>query len=128
MSGAQPHVNPTRAPSIFVEAMARRLAADRNLPSQVYWGNDGFCVDLLLHDPAGGVPPSAAVLCDAARYPAAEDPMEWDIFRSAVLEAQGWQLHRLWSPHVYRDPAGAVASLLSQRIAASSKLAGGAIA
>jgi very-short-patch-repair endonuclease len=51
------------------------------------------------------------VLCDAARYPAAEDPMEWDIFRSGVLEAQGWQLHRLWSPHVFRDPAGALAAL-----------------
>jgi hypothetical protein len=108
---AQTRVGETRAPSVFAEAMARRLAA-RDIPSSVYWGNDGFCVDLLLHDPSGGkAPASAAVLCDAARYPAAEDPMEWDIFRSAVLEAQGWQLHRLWSPHVFRDPAGAVTAI-----------------
>jgi very-short-patch-repair endonuclease len=37
--------------------------------------------------------------------------MEWDIFRSAVLADQGWQLHRLWSPHVFRDPAGTIAGL-----------------
>ncbi|MDB5292465.1 MAG: REase, partial [Phycisphaerales bacterium] len=23
-----------------------------------------------------------------------------------ILESQGWKLHRVWTPHFYRDPSG----------------------
>ena len=77
---------------------------EKKLGSDVHWGNEGFCIDLALRpaeqDHAVGV------LCDCARYAAAEDPVQWDVFRTGILENQGWKLHRLWTPHFYRDPQG----------------------
>jgi hypothetical protein len=57
------------------------------------------------------------VLCDAARFAGSEDPMEWDVFRTAVLEKQGWTLHRLWTPHFFRDPKGAVKAIVGDAAA-----------
>ena len=37
-----------------------------------------------------------------------------DVFRTAVLEKQGWRLQRLWTPHFFRDPRGAVKSVLRE--------------
>jgi very-short-patch-repair endonuclease len=34
----------------------------------------------------------------------AADPVEWDLFRTGVLEKQGWKFHRIWSPALYSDP------------------------
>jgi hypothetical protein len=93
---------PTRHPSKLVESLARRLSAD-GIGCDVYWGNEGFCVDLVRH--SGGEGNTAGLLCDAPRFPHA-DPVEWDAFRCAMLESQGWALHRLWSPHFFRDPEG----------------------
>ena len=43
---------------------------------------------------------------DPLRRP--DDPVEWDVFRTAVHESQGWTLHRVWTPHFFRDPAGSM--------------------
>ena len=32
-------------------------------------------------------------------------------FRTAVLEKQGWNLHRLWTPHFFRDPKGSIKAI-----------------
>jgi hypothetical protein len=88
---------PTRNPSRLVEALANRMSKE-DLGCEVYWGNEGFCIDLVRHGE-----PSAGLLCDAPRF-AAVDGVEWDVFRTAILEANGWKLHRLWSPHFFRDP------------------------
>jgi very-short-patch-repair endonuclease len=48
------------------------------------------------------------LLCDGCRYLAADDVLEWDIFRTGILEDQGWILRRIWTPHFFRDPAGDV--------------------
>ncbi|MDB5297953.1 MAG: helicase, partial [Phycisphaerales bacterium] len=102
-------VRPTRAPSLFAESLAHRLAAGGAAAADVYWGNDGFCVDLAVRDAGGGDP--VGVLCDAARFAPADDLMAWDVFRTGVLEAQGWRLHRVWTPHFFRDPAGQTAAI-----------------
>jgi hypothetical protein len=34
------------------------------------------------------------VLCDMNRFTRAADPVQWEVFRTAVLEAQGWKFHR----------------------------------
>jgi very-short-patch-repair endonuclease len=60
------------------------------------------------------------VLCDGTRYPKATDPVEWDLFRTAMLEGQGWKLVRLWTPHFFRDPEGAREKVLQ---AASEQIA-----
>jgi hypothetical protein len=79
----------------------------QRLGGQAGWGNPGFRVDVAL--PTTGH--ALGLLCDGARYPKAPDALEWDIFRTRMLEAQGWKLLRLWSPHYYRDPEGQLARL-----------------
>lgn len=104
-------LRPTRTPSAFAESLAQKLATTHGATSDVYWGNDGFCVDVALrHDQDDGE--LLGVLCDAARFAPADDLMEWDVFRTGILESQGWKLHRVWTPHFFRDPAGRTAALL----------------
>ena len=98
------HVRPSQAPSLFSQALAERLAQDQKVGSDVYWGNDGFCVDVALHHPRHADDVTIGVLCDGTRFTQAEDPVEWDLFRTSVLESQGWVLHRLWTPNFFRDP------------------------
>jgi len=106
-------VRPTRKPSTFAESLAHKLAAAHGANAEVYWGNDGFCVDLALR-PEGDDAVALGVLCDAARFAPADDLMEWDVFRAGILEAQGWKLHRVWTPHFFRDPAGRTAAMLRE--------------
>ena len=119
-SATPPGVNvlPTASPSGFAISLARRLASDHQVGSDVFWGNEGFCIDVALRA-TGSAPDSApdssiGVMCDAARFAAADDPIQWDIFRTGILESQGWNLHRVWTPHFFRDPRGAVRDLLAK--------------
>lgn len=100
-------VHPSATPSKLAEALARRLAKDAT-SSDVHWGNDGFCVDVALHHPTRAADVSVGVLCDGARYEKADDPVEWDLFRTHILESQGWKLVRLWTPQLFRDPDKAI--------------------
>ncbi len=115
------HVHPTQAPSAFAEALAPRLADQFGLGSEVHWGNDGFCVDLAIRDPSRTDGATVGVLCDSSRFAAADDPMEWDVFRSGILEGQGWKLHRVWTPHFFRDPRGCTQALVTQARSAASE-------
>jgi hypothetical protein len=113
---------PTKTPSPLAESLAKTLATEHHLPSDVYWGNDGFCIDVALRRPAsqsnGHAPGESdvtlGVLCDASRFTGAEDPVEWDVFRTAIHESQGWTLHRLWSPHFFRDPRGGLGEIVRE--------------
>ncbi|MDB5323788.1 MAG: hypothetical protein JWN40_5419 [Phycisphaerales bacterium] len=113
-TNGQPHVRtlPTKTPSLFAESLAQTLADRHHLSSDVYWGNDGFLVDVALRNPAQTEQVTLGVLCDAARFANAQDPVEWDVFRTGIHEDQGWKLHRLWTPHFFRDPKGVTAALL----------------
>lgn len=93
-------------PSLFAKSVARNFAQTHRLPSQVHWGNEGFCVDVALGRPGSGEDVTIGLLCDFNRYHRADDRIEWEIFRTDVLEATGWQLQRIWSPQYFRDPAG----------------------
>jgi hypothetical protein len=105
---------PTKTPSTFTESLAEKLVADHQIPSDVYWGNEGFMVDLALRDPDQPDQVTLGVLCDASRFANVEDPVEWDVFRTGIHEGQGWRLHRVWSPHVFRDPKSATRALLRE--------------
>jgi hypothetical protein len=117
---ASVEVRPTRHAAAFSQfsvAMARRLCDGNNIGSQVHWGNDGFMVDLALQHPHRAEDVTIGVLCDSTRYDKAADPVEWDLFRTAIHESQGWTLHRLWTPHFFRDPetvTGAVCKAVEQ--------------
>ncbi len=99
----QVHVREARFPSLFAEALADRLKHRHRIGSDVHWGNDGFCVDVALHHPQHSEDVTIGVQCDMNRFSQAADPVEWEIFRNAVLESQGWKMHRLWTPEFFRD-------------------------
>jgi hypothetical protein len=113
-SSPEVRVRPSQTPSSFAQAFAQRLAREHRVGSDVFWGNDGFCVDVALHHPRHADDVTIGVLCDGARFTQAEDPVEWDLFRTSVLESQGWVLHRLWSPHFFRDPRGCTQTILRE--------------
>jgi hypothetical protein len=105
-------VRPTRTPSAFSEAFSSFLHDRHNVGSDVHWGNDGFMVDVALHHPRRPDDVTLGILCDGARFTQAQDPVEWDIFRTAIHESQGWKLHRIWTPQFFRDPEGSVEAVL----------------
>jgi hypothetical protein len=100
------NVLPSKSPSLFSRALGERLADGSRIGSDVHWGNEGFCVDLALHHPTRPGDVTIGVLCDGCRYTAADDVIEWDIFRTGILTDQGWTLRRIWTPHFFRDPQG----------------------
>jgi hypothetical protein len=100
------HICPAALPSQFAQALGTQLAKQHTLGSSVQWGNEGFCVDVAIQHPANPDDVALGVLCDGPRFPKAPDPVEWDLFRTTVLERQGWKLHRIWTPHFFRDPEG----------------------
>ena len=118
----EPEVNAwrTETGSVFARALADELARTRGVSSDVYWGNEGFCVDVALRHPRRVGDVTVGVMCDGSRYPKAADPVEWDLFRTALLEGQGWKLVRLWTPQFFRDPQSAQEAVLQ---AASEEIA-----
>jgi hypothetical protein len=104
-------VSPTSAPSAVAESLARQLFEDHGVGSTVYWGNEGFCVDVALTDPGLPADVTVGLLTDFNRYGKTPDPIAWEQFRSVILESQGWELHRLWSPALFRDPEAAMKAL-----------------
>jgi hypothetical protein len=107
------NVRPTRTPSLFSQALGKMLASRHQVGSDVHWGNDGFCIDLALHHPRRADDVTIGVICDLNRFTQAQDPVEWEVFRTAVLESQNWKLHRLWTPHFYRDRQGCTQAILN---------------
>lgn len=97
---------PSRTPSQFARQLALLMATRHNLGSDTPWGNDGFCVDLAFHHPDRPEDRTLGLLLDGTRFQNADDPVAWDVFRTAILEEQGWQLNRCWTPQFFRDPEG----------------------
>ena len=95
-------VRPSETGSLLAQALAKRLSPD-GLSSDVHWGNEGFGIDLALRHPIEAEMVTAGVLCDMTRFKQVEDPVEWELFRLGVHLAQGWHLHRVWSPAIFRD-------------------------
>jgi hypothetical protein len=112
----EPVVNdhPSRFPSHFSQQYARQLQAEHAVGSDVHWGNDGFCVDLALHHPQRSEDMTIGVLCDMNRFEQAADPVEWEVFRTAILEGQGWKFSRMWTPYFFRDGKLATQSVLNE--------------
>ena len=62
-------------------------------------------------------------MCDTSRF-GTDDPVEWEVFRTQILRDQGWQLHRVWTPHFFRDPAACMEAILrdvDEAVAAESE-------
>jgi hypothetical protein len=106
------HVKPLKTPSQFAKALASRLASVYNVGSDVHWGNEGFCVDVALLHPTRAEDVTVGVLCDTTRFGGSDDTVEWEVFRTSMLEHQGWKIHRVWTPHFFRDPSGCCDAIL----------------
>lgn len=104
-------VLPTRYPSKLAIALGAHLKANHGISLIVHWGNDGFAVDAALVHPERPEDVTVGVLCDGSRFAKAADRVQWDIFRTEVLERQGWKLFRIWSPQFFRDPKEVLARL-----------------
>jgi hypothetical protein len=105
---------PSRNPSQFGIQLARLAAAVQQVGSDTHWGNDGFCVDVAFHHPRNAEDRTLGLLCDGTRFRDTEDPVAWDVFRTAILEQQGWQLSRCCTPQFFRDPAGSLNQFLNE--------------
>lgn len=95
---------PTRSPSHFAGQLAQLMQIRQSIGSDVHWGNDGFCVDIAFHHPKYPEDRTLGLLCDGTRFQYADDPVAWDLFRTSILEGQGWRLARCWTPQFFRDP------------------------
>jgi hypothetical protein len=107
---------PTRHASKVAEALGQHLLDGHNIGSTIYWGNDGFCVDVALANPALPADVTIGVLADFTRYLKTPDPIAWEHFRSQVLTSQGWHLHRIWTPSLFRDPEGNVGVICKKHL------------
>jgi hypothetical protein len=96
------------------EALGSRLASPHGVGTIVHWGNEGFCVDVAARHPDHAEDVTIGVLCDFNRFALADDPVEWELFRSGILASQGWTLQRVWSPVLFRDTRGSIEAVLSR--------------
>lgn len=108
---AQCKVLQAKHPSSLATALGQHLETEHRISSVVHWGNDGFGVDAALVHPERAGDVTIGILCDGSRFEKAADRVQWDIFRTEMLEGQRWRLHRLWSPQFFRDPEGTIVKL-----------------
>ncbi|MEN3941744.1 AAA domain-containing protein [Prosthecobacter sp. SYSU 5D2] len=92
----------TSTPSPLATAFGKTLLEKHQTGSHVHWGNEGFCVDVACIHPLMPADVTVGVLTDFTRFHKTPDPIEWDLFRTRILRAQGWELQRLWSPVLFR--------------------------
>jgi len=104
-------VLPIKNPSRFSTSLAGQLAKANRYSSTVHWGNEGFCVDIAIHHPDRPDDVTLGICCDVARYDKAVDLIEWEVFRTMILEGQGWKLHRIWTPQFARDVQGSMQAI-----------------
>lgn len=97
-------IAPATHPSSVAQALGQSLHHKHKIGSTVHWGNDGFSVDVALTHPEMPEDVTIGVLTDFNRYRKTPDPIAWELFRMVVLRSQGWELHRLWTPGIFRDP------------------------
>ncbi|MEZ0299652.1 MAG: AAA domain-containing protein [Candidatus Methylacidiphilales bacterium] len=105
------HARRTSSPSGIAEGIGKALLAQHEIGSTLYWGTDGFCIDAALTHPELPADVTICVLADFTRFRKTPDPILWEQFRTIVLASQGWQLHCIWSPALFRDPTKVVTQI-----------------
>lgn len=92
----------SKTPSKVALSLADALLEKTGTGSHVHWGNEGFCVDVACIHPIMPADVTVGVMTDFTRFHKTPDPIEWDLFRTQVLRSQGWEIHRIWSPVLFR--------------------------
>ena len=102
-------VNETDSPferEVFQELERRGLS----LIPQV--GVSGYKIDLGVLDDAARGKFICGIECDGVAYHSSQTARDRDRLRQQVLEARGWEIHRVWSTDWFKDRQGQIERLL----------------
>jgi len=100
------------ADSLFEAEVAAELAR-RGLRLQPQVGVAGYRIDLAVLDDEVEGRYVCGIECDGVAYHASETARDRDRLRQQVLEARGWEIHRLWSVDWFKDRDGQIERLLA---------------
>jgi superfamily I DNA and/or RNA helicase len=98
-----PQIDMDEADSIFEEQVAQVLE-DRGYKISRQVGSAGFFIDIGVRHPELNGTFVLAIECDGATYHSSRLARDRDKTRQAVLEAQGWTFHRIWSTDWFHNP------------------------
>lgn len=91
-------------------------------------GIAGFFIDLAIVDPVSPGKYIIGLECDGASYHSSLSARDRDRLRQAVLEAQGWTIHRIWSTDWFQSPQDqlrkAITAIENARTAPSPRIGG----
>ena len=107
-------VMPSESPSPLATLLGKQMADVNGISNTVHWGNDGFCIDIAMANPQLPEDVTLGVLTDFNRFRRTPDPIDWERFRNLIFRSQGWEIHRLWSPRLFRDREGEMRHLLER--------------
>ncbi|MCA1628408.1 MAG: hypothetical protein LC742_10655, partial [Acidobacteria bacterium] len=85
----------------------------RNLSVVPQVGVAGYRIDLGVLDDVVSGRFICGVECDGATYHSSETARDRDRLRQQVLEARGWDIHRVWSTDWFKDRAGQIERLFN---------------
>jgi very-short-patch-repair endonuclease len=99
------------AESPFEQEVMRDLTS-RGLRVQPQVGAAGYRIDMAVVDEAMPGRFVCGIECDGVAYHASETARDRDRLRQQVLEARGWDIHRVWSTDWFKDREGQTERLL----------------
>ncbi|WP_349317275.1 DUF3320 domain-containing protein [Chitinophaga sp. MM2321] len=91
------------AGSPFEENVAEKLEAMGYIVRKQV-GSRGFYIDMAIVDAENPGRYILGIECDGAAYHSARSARDRDRLRQQMLEAIGWQIHRIWSTDWFRNP------------------------
>ncbi|MCB9150913.1 MAG: DUF4011 domain-containing protein [Caldilineaceae bacterium] len=98
-----PEITAGEAESPFEHEVATALrAAGFQIALQV--GTGGYRIDMAIVDEARPGRYLLGIECDGATYHRTKTARDRDRLRQEVLEAMGWEIHRIWSTDWFRHP------------------------
>ncbi|HEX2078650.1 MAG TPA: DUF3320 domain-containing protein [Longimicrobium sp.] len=99
------------AESLFERQVMEELTR-RGVRLQAQVGAAGYRIDMAVVDDEMPGRYVCGIECDGAAYHASETARDRDRLRQQVLEARGWQIHRVWSTDWFKDREGQVERLM----------------
>ena len=99
-------------PPAVTTALAARLQRQLDVPTLANHGSVGLRLDVALDLSTPDHPLSGGVLVDFPQDARTGDAVSWDLFRSDMLAAAGWELRHAWSTDLFRRHDATVAALV----------------
>jgi very-short-patch-repair endonuclease len=99
------------AESLFEQQVMDELVR-RGIQVQPQVGAAGYRIDMAVVDDEMPGRFVCGIECDGVAYHASETARDRDRLRQQVLEARGWEIHRLWSTDWFKDREGQIERLL----------------